>query len=237
MRSPISRRAALSGLVALAGAPLAGCASMRDLPMFGSLFENWSRDGEGPVRTPDYEKVYAAIDGEAHAVPRFDYTVMDPVFLRANVPYKGVEPAGTIVVEPARHFLYFVEGGGRATRYGVGVGREGFGWSGPAQVNMRRAWPDWIPPAEMMARNPDDWARLTQTPRGRGVPGGSDNPLGARALYLFANGRDTGYRIHGTPEPETIGQDVSSGCVRMINQDVIHLYGRSARSSNVVVLP
>lgn len=236
MNEVSGRRAVLLGAAALSVSGLSGCAGFRDMPLFGSLFEHWPRDGEGPVRSPAYARIYGPVGGEPFPVPAFDYTMMDPAFLRAEVAYRGPEPAGTIVVEPGRRLLYYVEGKGRATRYGVGVGREGFGWSGIAQINMRRTWPDWVPPPEMMARNPEDWARLTPTPRGLGVPGGPASPLGARALYLFAEGRDTGYRIHGTTEPETIGQDVSSGCIRMINQDIIHLYGRSAKSSTAVVL-
>ena len=117
------------------------------------------------------------------------------------------------------------------------MGREGFGWTGKAQINMRSAWPDWVPPQEMVARDPEIRRQLGPTSRGEGVPGGAKNPLGARALYLFSETGDTGYRIHGTTEPETIGTSVSSGCVRMVNQDVIYLYGRTPESAKVIVLP
>lgn len=230
MRSVVDRRLVTFGGLAAIGSALGGCGG---LP---GLFETASRDGGGPVRTADYAKIYGRIEGEQFPIAAFDYTSMDPGLLRANVAYRGPEPAGTVVVEPARHVLYLVEGGGRATRYGVGVGREGFGWTGVADINMRRAWPDWVPPKEMVERDPAVYAQLTDTPRGRGVPGGPKSPLGARALYLFAEGRDTGYRIHGTTEPETIGTDVSSGCVRMINQDILHLYGRTAKGAKVTVL-
>jgi lipoprotein-anchoring transpeptidase ErfK/SrfK len=116
------------------------------------------------------------------------------------------------------------------------VGREGFGWSGTAKINMRRSWPDWVPPKEMVARDPEIRSQLVATSRGPGVPGGPTSPLGARAMYLFADGRDTGYRIHGTAEPETIGTNVSSGCIRMVNQDVIHLYQRAPEGTQVIVL-
>jgi lipoprotein-anchoring transpeptidase ErfK/SrfK len=116
------------------------------------------------------------------------------------------------------------------------VGREGFGWSGTAKINMWRSWPDWVPPKEMVARDPQIRWQLVATSRGRGVPGGPRSALGARALYLFADGGDTGYRIHGTTEPETIGTDVSSGCIRMLNQDVIHLYQRAPEGTQVIVL-
>lgn len=236
MRPIPQRRALILGGLASGATALAGCTSTRDVPLFGSMFGDQPRTAAGPVRAPDYAKVYSRMDGEQFPIGAFDYTRMDPAHLRANVAYMSSEPAGTIVVEPRGHALYLVETGGRATRYGVGVGREGFGWSGVAEINMRRAWPDWVPPKEMVDRDPEIYAQLSDTPRGRGVPGGPKNPLGARALYLFNADGDTGYRIHGTTEPETIGQDVSSGCVRMINQDVVHLYGRAAHGARVVVL-
>lgn len=111
----------------------------------------------------------------------------------------------------------------------MGVGREGFGWSGEAHVNMKRNWPDWIPPREMIERSPEIVAQLERTSRGLGVPGGQRSPLGARAMYLFGDGRDLGYRIHGTTEPETVGTNVSSGCIRMINQDMFTRVRRSER--------
>ena len=166
----------------------------------------------------------------------FDYVQVDPACLRQEVEYLGPEEPGTVVVDPASRHLYFVDASGRATRYGVGVGRERFGWSGTAQINMRRSWPDWVPPKEMVARDPEIRSQLVSTSRGQGVPGGPTSPLGARALYLFADNGDTGYRIHGTTEPETIGTDVSSGCIRMVNQDVIHLYQRALEGTTVVVL-
>lgn len=227
------RSLALAGLgVATAG--LGGCMSSGDAPVFGGLLGGDLRDSRTVAR-PNWDAVYASYKGEQFPVPAFDYTSVDPTFLRQDVAYAGPEDPGTVVVDPSAHFLYLVQRGKRATRYGVGVGREGFGWHGAAQINMRRAWPDWIPPREMVERDPEIRARLVQTPRGSGVPGGPDSPLGARAMYLYAGG-DLGYRIHGTTEPETIGTSVSSGCVRMVNQDVIHLYGRAPDGTRVVVL-
>lgn len=151
-------------------------------------------------------------------------------FRRAIVEYETVEWPGTIIVDPDRRYLYFVLEGGRAIRYGVGVGRAGFAWSGEAEVGMKRRWPRWVPPAEMVARdaNASKWAS--------GQPGGPDNPLGARALYLFANGVDTMYRLHGTNDPTSIGKAVSSGCVRLLNQDIAELYPRVPVGTKVVVL-
>jgi lipoprotein-anchoring transpeptidase ErfK/SrfK len=169
-------------------------------------------------------------------VRAFDYTQIEPQYLRRSVPFNGPQPPGSIVIDTTQKHLYFVEAPGTATRYGVGVGREGFAWSGEANVNMKRDWPDWIPPHEMVERSPEIAAQLEPTPRGRGVLGGPKNPLGARAMYLFADKRDLGYRIHGTLEPETIGTNVSSGCIRLINQDIVHLYTRAAIGTPATVL-
>ena len=235
----LHRRGVLAGAsVVLAGA-LSGCAGgIGQLSGPGDLFSPLSADGRSgeTLETPDYRAVYGAYKGEEFSIGAFDYTSVDPKYLRQEVVYPGPEVAGTIVVDPASRHLYFVEPGKRATRYGVGVGREGFAWSGRAQINMKRNWPDWIPPAEMVARLPDIKSQLVRTPRGMGVPGGARSPLGARAMYLFGDGRDLGYRIHGTLEPETIGTEVSSGCIRMVNQDIVHLYARAALGTKVVVL-
>jgi len=148
---------------------------------------------------------------------------LDPKFKRQIVAYDGSEAAGTIIVNTGEHFLYLVLGGGQAMRYGIGTAKTGFEWSGTHVLTNKREWPDWTPPTEMLARQP-------------GIPthmvGGIRNPLGARALYI---GR-TLYRIHGTNEPWTIGTDVSSGCIRMINDDVIDLYGRVKIGAKVIVL-
>lgn len=145
------------------------------------------------------------------------------VYLRQVVPYPTGERSGTIVVDTSSHFLYFVLGDGRALRYGIGVARDGFEWSGTHRVSRKAEWPGWTPPAEMRKRQPGLPAHMV---------GGPNNPLGARALYLGS----TLYRIHGTNEPWSIGQNVSSGCIRMTNEDVIDLYGRVQLNTKVVVL-
>jgi lipoprotein-anchoring transpeptidase ErfK/SrfK len=145
-------------------------------------------------------------------------------FRRQIVNYPTREPAGTIIIDTSNTYLYFVLGNGRAMRYGIGVGRDGFTWSGVQRVTRRAEWPDWHPPAEMIARQP-------YLPRH--MAGGPGNPLGARALYLG----NTIYRIHGTNAPNTIGQRVSSGCIRLTNEDVIDLYSRVNVGTRVVVLP
>ncbi|MBV9637638.1 MAG: L,D-transpeptidase, partial [Methylobacteriaceae bacterium] len=125
----------------------------------------------------------------------------------------------------------FTEGDGRAIRYGVGVGREGFGWSGTAEIRFKQEWPKWFPPPEMIERQPE------LRPYADGMPGGPGNPIGCRAMYLWQGNKDTLFRIHGTNEPQTIGSHVSSGCIRMINQDAIDLYNRVPIGTKVIVLP
>ena len=140
------------------------------------------------------------------------------------------------MINPSSRYLYLVQEGGRAIRYGVGVGREGFGWSGTATIKSKQEWPDWYPPAEMIARQPELQAKMSALQSGLGMPGGPGNPLGARAMYLWQGNKDTLYRVHGTVEPWTIGKRVSSGCIRMINQDAIDLYDRVPLGTQVVVL-
>jgi lipoprotein-anchoring transpeptidase ErfK/SrfK len=238
--STISRRSLLTLTLAATSVSLAACSdSSTGGPLFGGLLDvsRPRRSLSGlTISKPNYSVVYASYSGEPAPVKEFNYAQVDPAYLRHQVEYLGTEEPGTVVVDPASRHLYFVEAPGRATRYGVGVGREGFGWSGTAKINMRRNWPDWVPPKEMVARDPEIRSQLVATSRGRGVPGGPTSPLGARAMYLFADGGDTGYRIHGTTEPETTGTNVSSGCIRMVNQDVIHLYQRAPEGTQVIVL-
>ena len=179
---------------------------------------------------------YHALGGEPFPVPAIDLSRIRPEFQRREVEDMTREPAGTIVVDPAHHFLYLVLPGGKAMRYGVGVGRSGFAWSGEAKVNSKQAWPDWYPPREMFERQPHLLRAMRKLRSGLGMPGGAGNPLGARALYLWQDNRDTLFRIYGTLEPWTIGTNASSGCIRMINQDVVDLYERVEPGARVVVL-
>jgi len=151
-------------------------------------------------------------------------------FQRQVVKFRTAEKPGTIVIDGNRHFLYFVLPDFKAIRYGIGVGREGFGWAGIVNVGRKVEWPTWTPPPEMVARDPKS-AKYAG-----GMPGGPDNPLGARAMYLFEGNQDTIYRIHGTTEPWSIGLDISSGCIRMNNDDVIDLYSRVKVGAKVIVL-
>jgi lipoprotein-anchoring transpeptidase ErfK/SrfK len=156
--------------------------------------------------------------------------IIKPQYLPTVVAYETAEKPGTIIIDPQTKYLYLVLEGGQAQRYGVGVGRDGFGWSGSVTIGRKAEWPTWTPPKAMIERQPElaEYAG--------GMPGGPNNPLGARALYLFKNGSDTLYRIHGSNEPWTIGQAVSSGCFRMRNEDVTELFSRVGVGTRVVVL-
>ncbi|MBP0578129.1 L,D-transpeptidase [Labrys sp. LIt4] len=189
-----------------------------------------------PEGTYDYKAIYGQMTDGKFVVPAVDTKRIGPQFLRAEVDYPTSEPAGTIIVDPRAHYLYYVMGGGRAMRYGVGVGKQGFGWSGTAEIRYKREWPDWYPPKEMIARRPDLRPSLTQLQSGVGVRGGPRNPITGRAMYLWQNNKDTLYRIHGTNEPYSIGHNASSGCIRMIVQDAIDLYKRAPLGGRVVVL-
>jgi lipoprotein-anchoring transpeptidase ErfK/SrfK len=164
---------------------------------------------------------YAAAPAEKFPVDAVDTSRIDPQFLQQVVDYRSPHPPGTVVVDPHRRFLYLVQKGGKAIRYGVGVGREGLAFAGTGTVQEKKPWPHWTPTPAMIARDPKRYAKWAQ-----GMEGGAGNPLGARALYLFKDGKDTRCRIHGTTEPDSIGKAVSSGCIRMMNQDVIDLYAR-----------
>lgn len=144
-------------------------------------------------------------------------------YRRQEVAYAGSERPGVIIIDTPRKFLFLVQPGGRALRYGIGVGRPGFEWSGVKTISRKAEWPDWTPPPEMLLRRPD---------LPRHMAGGPENPLGARAMYLGSSM----YRIHGTNEPSTIGQNLSSGCIRMMNEDVIDLYGRVPVGTKVIVM-
>jgi lipoprotein-anchoring transpeptidase ErfK/SrfK len=188
-----------------------------------------------PAQAGAYAGTYGRVD-DKFPIAAVDLSRIGGEFLRRAVYYPSNEPVGTVVIDPQRHFLYLVQGGGRALRYGVGVGREGFGWAGTATIHDKQEWPDWYPPKEMLARQPEIRRQMSELQSGIGMPGGPRNPLGARAMYLWQGNKDTLYRIHGTSEPWTIGTSVSSGCIRMINQDAIDLYERVPVGTRVVVL-
>jgi lipoprotein-anchoring transpeptidase ErfK/SrfK len=211
-RGVAGRRLVLAALaMAVAGATLAFAAQTQ---IFDPQTRKWV----------DYDKKKARKYYAAHKeVPE--------AFKRQVVTFRTAEKPGTIIIDGNQHFLYLVQPGRTAIRYGIGVGREGFGWAGIVRVGrISEEWPTWTPPAEMVARDPNaaKWAS--------GQPGGPDNPLGARALYLYEGDQDTIYRIHGTPEPWSIGLDVSSGCIRMNNNDIVDLHSRIDVGAKVIVL-
>lgn len=176
--------------------------------------------------------IYGPIPDEPFPVPAVDLAYVNPDYYRAVVPTPTFITGnpGDIVVDTTNKYLYLVQDDGMCRRYGVGVGREGFGWSGRAVIERKAEWPTWTPPAAMVARD------ASARPWANGMPGGLNNPLGARALYLYQGGNDTLYRIHGTIEPWSIGTAVSSGCVRLINQDIIDLYQRVPTGTRVTVM-
>jgi len=179
-----------------------------------------------------YAAMYSERPDGAFVLPAIPVEKMDRRYLRQIVPDPTGEPAGTIVVDTGAHFLYLVRGNGEAIRYGVGLGRAGFEWSGRAVIQWKQAWPKWTPPDEMIARQPE---LEKYSSRNGGQAPGLENPLGARALYIFQNGRDTLYRLHGSPEWWSIGKSVSSGCVRLLNQDIIDLYERVPNRTPILV--
>ena len=175
-----------------------------------------------PISHALAQRVDMSIGDEPGVVPNAADEQLPLQFRRQVVLYRSTEPPGTIIVQTAERFLYVVQPGGRAIRYGIGVGREGFQWQGLQHITRKQEWPDWTPPAEMIARQP-------YLPRF--MAGGPGNPMGARALYLG----ETVYRIHGTNQPKTIGTSVSSGCFRLVNGDVIDLYDRIPVGTKVIV--
>ena len=212
----------LSALVALASA-LGACTASVGAPT--PVAEAW------PQIAPEVLRRYAAITDEPFPVEAVDPRDLKARNVRQVVDYPTKEPPGTLVVDPHGRFLYLVMEGGKAMRYGVGVGKAGFEFTGEAMVARKASWPRWTPTPDMIRRDPERNGRWAG-----GMPGGDRNPLGARALYLFKDGKDTLYRIHGTTEPWSIGEAVSSGCIRMLNQDVIDLHRRVPTGTKVVVL-
>lgn len=176
--------------------------------------------------------MYGPLPNERFPIPAVDLSVIEPQYYRQVVPVPPNIPnnPGEIIVDPYNKFLYLILADNLAQRYGVGVGRAGFGWSGRATIQRKAEWPTWTPTVAMMERDP------SARPWANGMPPGLSNPLGARALYLYRNGNDTLYRLHGTPEAWSIGQAVSSGCVRLLNQDIIHLYNLTPIGTRVTVL-
>ncbi|TCP81147.1 L,D-transpeptidase-like protein [Rhizobium sp. PP-CC-2G-626] len=201
----ISRRGLLLGFSAL----LAGCADTGSLARLN----------------------YAALPDERFPLPAVPLDQIEPELRRQEVAYVSAYAPGTIVVDTPARRLYYVLDNGRAMRYGIGVGREGYALAGNAYIGRKAEWPSWTPTPNMIRRDPGRNLKYAG-----GLPGGPNNPLGARAIYLYRNGNDTMFRIHGTNQPRSIGHAMSSGCVRMLNHDVVDLYGRVTAGGQVVVL-
>ncbi len=209
----LSRRSFLLGSAGLSAAGLAGCGTT------------------GDVSVAEAQKLYGPVSDARFPIPAADISKVDPKYYRRIVPYETREAAGTIVVDPKNYYVYRVEGDGTATRYGANVGRDGFRWNGEAYIGRKAEWAVWTPPAEMIRRQPEaaKWAR--------GMPPGLDNPLGARTLYLYQNGAYTLYTIYASSDVESIGSGITSGCVGLLTQDMMHLYDRTPVRTKVIVLP
>ena len=210
----LSRRSFLVGSAAILGAVgLAGCAT------------------SGGMSQAEAERVYGPLPHERFPVPAVQVSKIDPKYLRRTVRYDSKEAVGTIIIDPRHYYVYRIEEGGNATRYGANVGRAGFLWSGEAYIGRKAEWPIWTPPREMILRQPE------AAPYANGMPPGLNNPLGARTLYLYQNGAYTLYTIYSTIMPETIGKGVSSGCVGLLTQDMVDLYEKTPVKTKVIVLP
>lgn len=221
-QSGFTRRSVLFGAAGFAAVGLSGCAGlMRPMPQ--------QPIDTQPAIGPEYRQMYAAMPEEQFPIPRAEIEKIDPQFYRQVVADPTGERPGTVVVSTANRFLYLILDDGQAIRYGVGVGRDGFMWSGRGTIGFKREWPTWTPPGTMIERQPE----LEEFRNG--MPPGLENPLGARALYIFDDGRDTLYRLHGNNDPNAIGKAVSSGCIRLLNQDVIDLYRRVPVGTDVLV--
>lgn len=218
----ISRRTALIGFLMLG---VAGCTTA---------------GGSTADIDPLVLQMYGPVDGEPFRIPAIPVAKVDPQYIRQTVTTPAniaSQKPGTIVVDPANKFLYLVQDDGRSLRYGIGVGKAGFAWAGEAEIHDKQHWPKWFPPPEMQERETfqkmyPDFARKYPN----GMDGSPRNPLGSRALYLWADNKDTLYRIHATSDWTSIGNAVSSGCIRMWNQDVMDLYDRVALGTKVIVL-
>ncbi|MEJ8475524.1 L,D-transpeptidase [Roseibium algae] len=209
--------------LAASAAALTGCVSnTRPLPN--------GPQPSGQRIAPEYLQMYRAMPEERFPIPAVNLSKIDPTYYRQYVDYYSTEPAGTIIVDTPNRFLYLTMENGKAMRYGVGIGRAGFAWGGSARIAYKKEWPTWTPPAEMIDRQPE----LEEFRNG--MAPSLTNPLGARALYIFEGNRDTLYRLHGTNEDWSIGKAVSSGCVRLLQQDIIDLYNRVPNNTRIVVL-
>jgi lipoprotein-anchoring transpeptidase ErfK/SrfK len=209
----INRRTFLSGAAALGALALSGCGVSEGMSL------------------AEATEVYGPLPDEKFPVPAVDVKKVNPQFFRRTLKYDTAEAPGTIIADPKNFYVYRIEEGGMATRYGANVGRQGFLWNGDAYVGRKSEWPIWTPPPEMIKRQPE------VAKYARGMAPGLDNPLGARTLHLYQNGVYTLYTIYSTRIPESIGTGVSSGCIGLLTQDMIDLYAKTPVKTKVVVLP
>jgi lipoprotein-anchoring transpeptidase ErfK/SrfK len=209
----LSRRSFLVGAGASLGAlGLAGCVT-------GGMSPAEARRVYGPVADPKFP------------IPAVNLDKLNPKYYRRTVDYPSKEPVGTIIIDPKNYYVYRIEGNNKATRYGANVGRDGFRWDGDVYVGRKGEWATWTPPKEMIARQPE------AAKYAKGMPGGLDNPLGARTLYLYQDGVYTLYTIYATSHPDSIGRGVTSGCTGLLTQDMIDLYDRTEVGTKVIMLP
>ncbi|QND50456.1 L,D-transpeptidase (plasmid) [Phyllobacterium sp. 628] len=236
MSSLVSRRSFLTGLSIIGAAAVSACAQLpkQSLEVADSLNPPMPEQTPAPTvvapAKPEYVSMYQAVEEDGYKLPAIPFAKVNEKFLRQVVDDPTGEKPGTIVVNTVDKFLYLVLKDGKAMRYGVGLGRQGYSWKGRAIVQWKRKWPTWTPPSAMISRDPklEKWRQ--------GMPPGVSNPLGSRALYIFKDGQDTLYRIHGSPDWKSIGKSASSGCVRMFNQDVIDLYDRVPGKAPLLVI-
>ena len=208
----LSRRAFFIGAGASLGAlSLAGC--------MGGMSLTEARKVYGPVADPKFN------------IPAVNLDKLNPKYYRRTVDYPSKEAVGTIIIDPKNYYVYRIEGNNKATRYGANVGRDGFRWGGNVYVGRKGEWATWTPPKEMIARQPE------AAKYAAGMPGGLDNPLGARTLYLYQDGVYTLYTIYATSHPDSIGKGVTSGCTGLLTQDMIDLYDKTAVGTKVIMLP
>ncbi|MBR0556390.1 L,D-transpeptidase [Ciceribacter sp. L1K23] len=209
-------------------------APVQPVPQRRELYQTQFHQTYGlPVSNPMHRIMYGELRDEDRTLPALPLTRIDSSLLRQEVAYQTAEKPGTIVVDTKARYLYLVQPDGKAMRYGVGLGRDGFAWSGRGIIQWKQKWPRWTPSGEMVERQPN--LRPFGAEQG-GLEAGLNNPLGARALYIFQDGKDTLYRVHGTPDWQSVGKSTSSGCVRMFNQDVIDLYDRVGDKAPIVVI-
>lgn len=223
--SNMNRRHVLLGSAGILSLALGGCATSASTTKIATATI------EQPRTVPDdVAAMYASVTDDRFPIRASNMALVPQRYWRQDVPDPTGEAAGTVVVDTAERYLYHVRNDGMATRYGVGIGAAGFAWSGRAHIAYKREWPKWTPPSDMIARHPElEIYRYGMEP-------GPDNPMGPRALYIHKGNEDTLYRIHGNPDERTIGQAISSGCVRLLPQDIIHLYDHVKSGSPLLVV-